>query len=503
MWKPASTNPSRSVPPSKRAKFLHSAGTSVAHFANQSQADLSRLKSHRTLSTDFGAQEKREVEGLSEWNQPPLHSESLSKMRMAAFGVPGRTSGDVEKLLLQRKAKTTAFRDSQTSESAARYVQEVSTQRVLKREEEHLNKERSKRARRYEEELQSTISTLQSTLSTLRANAQACREEASRHRGLVIDIETSMKSSKKMFVQSDYYSRLSSKAPKPEDIVRFMLKKSQSQAALFTREHETRERVLVAKDAILRLRTEAEALDTRANSIQRELQEVRKVQLDHYSTLLKSGKDTRGQGLAWVVKKLWRAGVALSSEMFPLFLDEESIRIVIFIAQRSLEADDLAEYLLSIKPPSTVTDTQNTHDHWNNIHSRLKEMTTFVSRKQSLSKPTDVQSTRPSEEPGTARNQSSVEVLSQYSDVKAIEARIKELQELIQRVQNAEIRRLTTECFMNSYEKKFNVTLKTLLSAIVGVDVLDRYIATVNKEQKTLAEQLSQTKTFYFLSSNP
>ena len=88
--------------------------------------------------------------------------------------------------------------------------------------------------------------------------------------------------------------------------------------------------------------------------------------------------------------------------------------------------------------------------------------------------------------------------LNNEPDMSAVESRLVELKDLVQKVQDAEIRRLTSECFLNSYEKRYRVNLKTLLAAIVGVDVIDRYLAAINKEQKTLAEQLAKTKTFYF-----
>ena len=495
---------SSSVPPILKLESLHSTQSALT---GRAQVPLRTAAtgsvSRRTVSSDWEVEERREVEQLSEWNKPGLGGEVLSRITVASFGQSARSGkNDVEKLILFRRSKGSTLRGSEgSSEAMLKHIQEVSYRRMLKKEEEHLGKERSQHARRYEDELHSTIHSLQSSLSSLRSRAKALREEASSHRTLILQLESSLKSTKKSFFQTESISRLGGKTLRPEDVFRFITKKSQQQAFLFSREMECRDKVLISKDAIFRLRTEAVAIDQQATAIEHELEAAKSVETAHFLSILKQGKDTRGQGLAWIVKKLWKAGETVSDGMFPDFLDEEAVRIVLFIAQKSMEADELGEYLLSVKPPVTSNEGQNTHDHWNNIHSRLKELTVKVTWNPPKSQGKPIVFVEGGTNPMGVQTASS-DVLVQCTDVKTVESRIKSLQELIHSVQTAEIRRLTTECFLNSYEKKYKVTLKLLLSAIVGVDVLDRYLATVNKEQKTLAEQLSQTKTFYFMSSN-
>ena len=60
------------------------------------------------------------------------------------------------------------------------------------------------------------------------------------------------------------------------------------------------------------------------------------------------------------------------------------------------------------------------------------------------------------------------------------------------------MRRLNRECFMNNYEHRFQVTLKEVLSTIVGTELVDRRMGDLNKQRKDLIDNLEKAKTFAF-----
>jgi hypothetical protein len=75
---------------------------------------------------------------------------------------------------------------------------------------------------------------------------------------------------------------------------------------------------------------------------------------------------------------------------------------------------------------------------------------------------------------------------------------IKDLRSLVEVTQKAEMQRLMQDCLLNKYEMRYKCQMKTLLSAIVGTDTVDRHMASISKDQKKLLEKLAQTKTYHF-----
>lgn len=54
------------------------------------------------------------------------------------------------------------------------------------------------------------------------------------------------------------------------------------------------------------------------------------------------------------------------------------------------------------------------------------------------------------------------------------------------------------ECMLFNYERRYKITMKQLLAAVVGIETVDRHMATLTKERKVWEQRLNQTKTFTF-----
>lgn len=436
--------------------------------------------------------ERVQVEQLSEWSKQRLAA-PMSRTAQTAEFTSHQSQNLVDRQILTRKSKITTRPAPNTTDSQVKHIQDLSYRRLLKKQTENTSKERSHYARRYEEEMDRTAADQENRLKALRQQAQDLREEASRHRCLITQFEDSLKATKRAFLASDWQEKPKNRSFRTEDLARIMYKKSQHQAILFTKEQECRDQVRTSNERIGQLREAAETLDVQISALEKELEQVRKTQFQHFCRLLTEGTDSRAQGLAWIVRKLWSAGSTVSVDMFPEFLDEQAVHCVLFLAQKNLEAEELSAYLQECKSHS-LSEVPIVRDHWNNIQARLKATARSLKMQLPQVDPTRLSLSQvPRNEPANMQ-----QTVAAESDLSAVESRLAELRDLIQKVQDAEIRRLTSECFLNNYEKRHRVNLKTLLAAIVGVDVIDRYLATISKEQKTLAEQLAKTKTFCF-----
>lgn len=436
--------------------------------------------------------DRLQVEQLTDWSSHP--TSILNKTSEVTFTAQ-QSQSEVDRLILARRSKNTLPKAPNTTESQVKHIEDLSYRRLLKKQTENFCREKSQLAKRYEEEMEKTAKELEMRLKEERKKAMELREEASKQRNIILQCKDSLKATKRALILTDSQEKPKNRSFRAEDVSKLIYKKSQQQAILFSKEEECRSQVELSKQAIVQLRDTAQLLDTQVSLLEKELETVRKTQFEHLTSMLKEGTDTRAQGLPWIIRRLWKAGQTVSADMFPAFLDDEAVHCVLFLAQKSLEAEELTAYL-QVNKPSVSPDPPHFRDHWNNIHSRLKESVRVLKVQQPQIDP--IRMSRSQTSPTLQPNQYQITGKNTDSDLVMIETRLGELKELIQKVQEGEIRRLTSECFLNNYEKRYKVNMKTVLSAIVGVDVIDRYLASVNKEQKTLAEQMAKTKTFYF-----
>lgn len=103
-------------------------------------------------------------------------------------------------------------------------------------------------------------------------------------------------------------------------------------------------------------------------------------------------------------------------------------------------------------------------------------------------------------EDNTLENTEDNNRIASNADSKIYEQHLQSIKDMIKKAKELELQRLAQECMLNSYETKYNTNLKEVLSAIVGAESLDRYMAVIVKEQKQLKDRLDSVKTFSFAS---
>ena len=55
---------------------------------------------------------------------------------------------------------------------------------------------------------------------------------------------------------------------------------------------------------------------------------------------------------------------------------------------------------------------------------------------------------------------------------------------------------MNREFYLNHYEDRFHTSLKTVLSCIVGVEVMERKMGNLNNQRKKILEEIDKTKTY-------
>jgi len=69
----------------------------------------------------------------------------------------------------------------------------------------------------------------------------------------------------------------------------------------------------------------------------------------HYEALLYRGKDTRNDGLIWIIKAMWKLGKNVPMEFIPTFLDFNAIEFLFKLANKSIELENKKKLLNDCK----------------------------------------------------------------------------------------------------------------------------------------------------------
>ncbi len=95
------------------------------------------------------------------------------------------------------------------------------------------------------------------------------------------------------------------------------------------------------------------------NELKTQLSSIKIKLLGHYHTLLKEGRDTRHEGLVWLIKAIWNLDENVLLSYCPKFLDEKAIDYIFSIAKREIDFHNLKNEMeeWKIKLRSYISDS--------------------------------------------------------------------------------------------------------------------------------------------------
>ena len=92
---------------------------------------------------------------------------------------------------------------------------------------------------------------------------------------------------------------------------------------------------------INQLREEIAQLESEIKVVKTEVEQIKQKLLFHYHNLLREGRDTRSEGLSWIIKAIWRLKKEVMPSFLPSFFDEELIQFCLSYAQDSLKLEGI------------------------------------------------------------------------------------------------------------------------------------------------------------------
>ena len=261
------------------------------------------------------------------------------------------------------------------------------------------------------------------------------------------------------------------------------------------------------KQAIRNEETQLCSLKQQYNIIKNEL-------IVHYHNLLLEGKDTRNEGLSWIIKRIWKFNEEIIMSYIPTFLDIKSVDYLFEISRLALEKDyeednlkDLYEKVFIQKQKKfNLSSTTNTNSNSSNtltincntIKSILtkmdKQLDYIANNNHKLS--FDKVETFINNNSTSLIDETTEKCIQLINDKKKY---IRDIQTTIEQKRINEINRINKEYLYYDYERKFNVPIIKVISALVGEDHLDDEMNKINKEMKLFTKTLQGVRSFSFL----
>ena len=247
-----------------------------------------------------------------------------------------------------------------------------------------------------------------------------------------------------------------------------------------------------------------------------ELREKRNIKIDqlytHYLKILKEGKDTRTEGLAWIIREIYNLGKEIIMSYLPDFIDEMGIRFIFKQAKIGIELHKLNDQIEETKNElnesgfSRLTDNKKTiffeneeklqFDNYLQYKIRRDQNgENFHSKSINLSnsnlippvlKLKDVQEIIKNSEIHISPSQ--MEILIKYLSLNAKRKDIKKIQH---KLRKNEMDRIFEEYLRNDYYQRFKVEKNVVLSALIGEDNI---LPELNKQMRQARKYFDSLK---------
>ena len=267
---------------------------------------------------------------------------------------------------------------------------------------------------------------------------------------------------------------------------------------------------------IKKYKEDLKEIDVEINSLNKELTELKEKDNDlvdrlmkHYQALLFQGKDTRNEGLIWIIKSIWNLGKNVPMQFIPKFLDFNAIEFLFKFANKSIELENKKIILnenkknINIKLHKLYHFNENKSDKdsftkklfgssKNISRSSFAFKTNLIKRnsvlrnsirqshfvKSYIHSSIDDEEEHNEKEPNTFKEISliieknnknlEIEKLSGMDDIENLRANIKEIEKEIENMKNNEIKRIFKEYIVNDYQNRYHVSVDIVLAALLG-----------------------------------
>lgn len=408
--------------------------------------------------------DRQEVEQLSEWTLQMTPTESISPENYH------ERYSELYQLIARRKKGNFLPALSRSLPQLCSSI-DAATARELKAVKDLNLAEKSRSSRVYEEDLEATAKSLESELRALQLACVSSRKANSLLRTQLLKGALLPDAPPVLQLHKEYLKATLANKLRLQVQRKSMLRLANDSGFKDKKEYEAMKQQLEAE---VRLNTSrAQEAESHIKEIKQRLKAIRKEQKRHYKEVLAAGEDTRSEGLAWVVKALWRLGENVGPEAFPSWVDSRTVEVVGLLAEKGME---LERVMGMVEGQRRMSFQAHAHpDRWNNVQVRLQALAQH---------PLPITSLTP-----TIPLLSRSETL--FQQISKLKAEIADLQ-------CEEMRRIVQECCVNRMEEQLGADLLQILATVLGSDVLKKERSVVVKAKQAFLDNRNRVKTFSF-----
>ena len=240
----------------------------------------------------------------------------------------------------------------------------------------------------------------------------------------------------------------------------------------------------------------------------------------HYLKLLKEGKDTRNEGLSWIIKEIYLLGKKVLMSYIPNFLDQGGIDFIFDLAKVSLKIKELNEKLNQSREILNNSGIKQVVNKFKTLRGRKIshfENSIYLTEKKKFN---DYQAYAKSQDYTDLSNLKSINELVTIPPV----IKLKDLEDLIERSgelinheqmrdlfqyledldridkmkeylkerRKKEMDRIFNEYLRNDYKKRYNVEKNVVLSALIGEDNINAELTKQLKRAKMYMDDMNK-----------
>ena len=460
-----------------------------------SETRLASCYSARIKSKNLDLEDQKSVRELDIWDRAKYKYSSLEKIYATKDLLHRRLNNEtrIETIIDSRRQEKTLrpaeflpFSVSSPFSTSSPKLSEIRKQETLK------FKERSRFYRLYEDDLSGMYQEIEEHLREINSKRENLRKEVTEIRKEIKENHDNLSSLRKNLKYISKQKDLQG-VKSQHEIARAFSRRKTIREEIDKKEMNFQEQSEDFARAISTRHVLIESLDAEYSHLKQELQVIRDEQIKHFFTLLLEGKDTKFEGLSWIIKILWGYGQKISISCFPTFLDEKSINAILVLSEKSNELDNLLLKAsgISRQDPNKIL---YVGEKWNGIHTRLAHASKlFRTKKPEVENVKEIKRklTWVSCNPGLEGFKE-----SQMDDIAEIENQISMLKKEIQQIKEKEITRIYKECCANNYDIKKKTSMKLIFSCIVGYELVEKYKSSLHLVSRENMQRNGKMNTF-------
>jgi hypothetical protein len=300
--------------------------------------------------------------------------------------------------------------------------------------------------------------------------------------------------------------------------------------------HQRKKEIEKKKDLYQKYKTTVENIKNIIKKENIELDEIKNILLVHYHKLLAEGRDTRKEGLCWLIKAIWNLGSKVIASYLPSFLDEKSISFIYNYTTKDIEYAKLKKKLdeihlkmrikrekinipdkhslpqmnqtgntfktdLNMQMKSIELDSANEFDSEEILSSNvLKGL--IAKYKQENNVWEDNLNMKKIEQIMKKKGQLGEDAMEYIKCVTELESQLKNIQNLMMTMKKTELARVNKEFYTNDYERRYKVSQENMISALIGEDNTPNELSRQKRDQKKYFQQLENIRNYNILGAS-